>query len=787
LFPLVKRSSGALTRFRTPLRADWLAFGAIAACQVFLIFTHSPWFDEEHALLIARAPWADLLGNLKYEGHPTLWYVWLGAIDRLLGASPLALPVAQLPITLGLLWLIWFRSPFPFAAKVLLSLSYFFAFEYGVISRSYGLGVLLLLTAVPLRRSAGGWVCLALAANTAVHCLLAAGALGAAFFIARRDWKGPAILAFGFAVAALTTLPPAPDLYPTSALLGDAFSRSFNALRIMSTVLIPAVPHWPPKWGNVLPILPGAAVGAGTLVLAVVSLRRAPAYAAGFVALAVALAALSMQIYELSPRHVGVLFAVLVAGWWVIAESRTTLSRLAWAWLGVSVVCALPFLTTPEPFTRHRQIAKWIRTYKLEGESWGAWPGREGDAISAQFGRPLVNLEKDCLNTFVRWDYPHDKITDPLRHIRSSGVHYVISAQPLPDGQLLAQFAQGVGWGPPLWLYRFDQTPSPLTTCRSSAASGCTYSVSTSDLGVGASGGTSRIEVHTDMSCSWNIAGLPTWLTLSGSPHGTGSAVITLLAARNPGGARAASVAIGGVAVPIRQFNSSSCGVGPCVTWALPHIAFGGEWTTSLFAVNPWAQTANFAVSFYADSGSTMTLPFAGGFGNVSTLTDTVPAHGRKDYQVGKPSSLVQSGWGLVIADKSITTQLMFRRATSNGNFYEAAVPSGGGYSSFIVPFDATSFQPTGGLLYTGFALANLHPDAVAHVTCTARDEWGATIPDALIILAVNPLGHYANYAFPALTGKRGTLDCRADTLVSAMALRLIGTDAFSTLPVIVR
>ena len=48
----------------------------------------------------------------------------------------------------------------------------------------------------------------------------------------------------------------------------------------------------------------------------------------------------------------------------------------------------------------------------------------------------------------------------------------------------------------------------------------------------------------------------------------------------------------------------------------------------------------------------------------------------------------------------------------------------------------------------------------------------------------LNLLGHYANYLFPSLMGKRGTLDCNADTLVSAIALRFIG-DAFSTLPVI--
>ncbi len=47
------------------------------------------------------------------------------------------------------------------------------------------------------------------------------------------------------------------------------------------------------------------------------------------------------------------------------------------------------------------------------------------------------------------------------------------------------------------------------------------------------------------------------------------------------------------------------------------------------------------------------------------------------------------------------------------------------------------------------------------------------------------PKGHWAGYLFPALTGKRGTIDCSAGTLIAATALRFIGTNAFSSLPVI--
>jgi sugar lactone lactonase YvrE len=347
----------------------------------------------------------------------------------------------------------------------------------------------------------------------------------------------------------------------------------------------------------------------------------------------------------------------------------------------------------------------------------------------------------------------------------------------------------------------FQVLPNPLGASRSGTigvvsstftveqdgAGQCGYSINSADLGVVASGGTVAISLHTDPGCAWSISGLPSWLTVSGSSQGTGSANVSLVAANNPAGTRSASISIGGVSVPIRQFDTSACGgSGSCTVRALPHIAAGADWATALFAANLGMVAASFSVDFYGDDGSSLALPFAGG-GNLSTLNDSVPAQGRRDYEAGSPSLPLQAGWGLLIANSSATVQATFRRAAPNGIFYEAAVPATGGYSAFIIPFDASTFPPTGGALYTGFAISNLNPIAAANVTCIARDQWGAVIPDAVTIPALSPSGHYAGYLFPPLTGKRGMLDCTADTLVSAIALRSIGTEAFSTLPVIVK
>jgi len=300
-------------------------------------------------------------------------------------------------------------------------------------------------------------------------------------------------------------------------------------------------------------------------------------------------------------------------------------------------------------------------------------------------------------------------------------------------------------------------------------------------------GGNLTISIQTGSDCAWSVTGLPAWLTVSGNSSGTGSAEeVTVVASENPGGTRIGVFAVGGVSVPVRQFDSSMCRLGTgCLIRPVPHVAFGGIWTTDLFAVSYATHAGDLSIAFYDDSGSPVAVPFTGGLGRLNTLTDSVPALGRKDYEASDASGPIQSGWALVTADSSIETQAIFRNATPSGIYYEAAVQTGEAYSHFLIPFDSTTFAPTGGPLYTGFAIVNLNPLGAANVVCSARDQSGQVIPNALTIPTLNPLGHYAGYLGPALTGKRGTLDCNADTLVSAIALRFIGGDAFSTLPVI--
>jgi hypothetical protein len=311
----------------------------------------------------------------------------------------------------------------------------------------------------------------------------------------------------------------------------------------------------------------------------------------------------------------------------------------------------------------------------------------------------------------------------------------------------------------------------------------CAYAVSTSGLGTPASGGSIALTIHTNAGCSWSITDLPAWLYVSGSPQGTGPATVSLLA--GSGGARSASFSVGGVSVPVRQLDAAACGGSPtCVVRPLPHLAFGGQWTTGLSAIGSGTAADGFSMSFYGDTGASLALPFTGGLGNLSTLTGVVSPGGMMYYEAENPSVGDQSGWALVTADESVAAQATFRRHTTDGHFYEAAVPGSAGYSRFVMPFDVTTFAPNGAQLFTAFAVVNLNPSTTANFVCTARNDSGVLIPNAVSIPALGPLGHFTAFNFPLLTG-RGTIDCSADTLVSAVGLRSIGGDAISTLPVI--
>ena len=122
----------------------WLTF--LVAVAIGLL-NHEMWRDELEAWLIAKDSISipEMLNNLKYTGHPALWYLCLHFISKIT-TNPLVIQLFNLIVIATALFVFIHYSPFDYLQKTLFCFSYFPLYEYGIISRSYSLEILLIFS-----------------------------------------------------------------------------------------------------------------------------------------------------------------------------------------------------------------------------------------------------------------------------------------------------------------------------------------------------------------------------------------------------------------------------------------------------------------------------------------------------------------------------------------------------------------------------------------------------------------------------------------------------------------
>lgn len=113
--------------------------------EFILVHFHEPWSDESHSWAIANSSHSltQLLYNKRYEGHPELWYILL-YILQLFTHAIFYMQVLHVFIAACTAFVFCFFSPFSFSKNILICSGYFFAYEYSIISRNYGIELLLL-------------------------------------------------------------------------------------------------------------------------------------------------------------------------------------------------------------------------------------------------------------------------------------------------------------------------------------------------------------------------------------------------------------------------------------------------------------------------------------------------------------------------------------------------------------------------------------------------------------------------------------------------------------------
>lgn len=241
-------------------------------------------------------------------------------------------------------------------------------------------------------------------------------------------------------------------------------------------------------------------------------------------------------------------------------------------------------------------------------------------------------------------------------------------------------------------------------------------------------------------------------------------------------------------AMSVLPTRAAADGASLSLAGSMAQIASAGGWDTSLTLVNLGAAAGEANLSFYANDGSALALPFtfpqqpALGATTGSTFTQNLNANAMLVLDTTGPLSQTDAvGSSQLFTSGAIGGFAIFKNTPSG---QEAVVPlETRDAGSYLLAFDNT------GALGTGLAIANLSTTP-ASVGVVIRDDTGAQIGAGSIGLAAEGHNSFmltdATYGFPVTAGKRGTVefDTPQGGRISVLGLRANGS-ALTSLPVL--
>jgi hypothetical protein len=439
---------------RSERRFAWAGTGLFLVVVAGGLLHHEPWRDELQAWLVAEraASWRELLANLRYEGNPALWHALLYVLS---GAtrSPAAMQALHGLVACGYVFLFLRFAPFPLALRALFPLGYFAGFEYALVSRGYGLGLLLAFGACALLRPHGTGAAprpyaavgalLALLANTSPYGLLLAGGIGLALGLeaAAARLRGaalpgrPAALAAGVGLLALgvalsaAQIAPEPDNTFTArrffSFAWDAQRFEVVARRLLAVhapLPEPGLAFWETSWPEArLATWLVPFVAAALLASSLLALADSPPALAAYALVASTVLAVAYYSVLFHFRYVGHVFVAWLVACWLAAgplalrvpspgRRARAARRIRPALLALLLVAqaaggvAAFARDWRLPFSTSRQAARWIREQGLESLPIVGFPDFLASPLAAWLERDVYSVERGAWGSFVVWD-----------------------------------------------------------------------------------------------------------------------------------------------------------------------------------------------------------------------------------------------------------------------------------------------------------------------------------------------------------------------------------------------
>lgn len=368
----------------------------------FMLSRHAMWRDEMQAWLIVRdAPdIGALFRNLRYEGHPALWYLLMWPLGRI-SRDPVMMQALHLLIATASVALVLWRAPLLIWERLLFPFGYFFIYEYAVKSRSYALGCLLLFVLCAIwrwRHTQPLLLALVLALMANVHFLFAILAIAALLaLVAERIFDGPseresvtysllsaAVAAGGIALAAYTCIPPPDGGFAEGWLFRLDITRLMQVRGALNAVLIQSYS------------LLAALIASAIFVLAAVRWRQSPPAAVFLFAGVAGLLAFFYVKYPGAIWHHGVIFAALFAAMWISREPSAVKSGDAKDGEGLLPPVVFAAILVCQVYTGFSALRDEWRMPLSNGRAVAAFIAAKGWAADAlivtpdQFATPII-------------------------------------------------------------------------------------------------------------------------------------------------------------------------------------------------------------------------------------------------------------------------------------------------------------------------------------------------------------------------------------------------------------
>ncbi len=399
----------------------WIPMAAFALLIVIGTLRHEPWRDEADSWLIARdgAP-SSLVPYLRNGGTPGLWYLVLIPFAK--AGCPYATQAwinALIAVAAGFVFLR--RAPFPLGLRCLLLFSYFPAYEYSIVARSYGLSMLLLFVAEPCwekrhERPLPLGVVLALLANTNAQSLVLAAclALWRLLELAKiRSLRGRNLVALeiagiGMLLAIAQIMPETGRVQPGPTSNGVLE----NLTGVWQNAIVPARRLIASFAGPVCLFL-----NAGAVLTSAWAFARRPRVLAFYVAALVALSGLFAFVYYGGIRHAGFILLATITAWWIylsedpVPQPAPLAHRIALLFLGMAAAAsclasAMTFrLDYRHAFSGARDMAGFLRRGDYAARPIAVFPDPLGAAVLPYLPqRTFWYAGRQEFGSYMKWD-----------------------------------------------------------------------------------------------------------------------------------------------------------------------------------------------------------------------------------------------------------------------------------------------------------------------------------------------------------------------------------------------